>query len=278
MRALVLEGGAMRSIFTAGVLDALAERGAPPFDLILGVSAGAACASSFLAGQHGRNRRIFLEHMTGRRFIDPRRALLGGHYFDMGWLMGPLALDVDPIDSEALRRSADVTRLLAVAIRADTGEPAYLPAQGPDFLEALHATVAIPVLYRGGPARFRGRLYFDGGVVDPLPLARALEEGADSVLVVPTHPSVWQPAPPKPLERLLLVALMRRWPALLAASAHRHKTYKRNLALMRSPPAGRHIDTLAPPEGFRVSRYTKERALLVEGFQMGFEAGKGYLG
>lgn len=264
----------MRSIFTAGVLDALAAGGAAPFDLVIGVSAGAACASSFLAGQHGRNRRIFLEQMTGRRFIDPRRALLGGHYFDMGWLMGELALDVDPIDVEALRRSAERTRLLAVAIRADTGEPAYLPAQGPDFLEALHATVAIPVLYRGGPARFRGRLYFDGGVVDPLPVLRALEEGADHVVVVPTHPAAWRPAPPKPTEKLLLRAMMGRWPALLRASARRHEVYARNLAVMDAPPARVRVDAVFPPEGFRISRYTKDGALLEEGYQQGLEAGR----
>lgn len=272
MRALVLEGGAMRSIFTAGVLDGLAGRGVGTFDLIIGVSAGAACASSYLAGQHGRNRRIFLEHMTGRRFIDPVRALRGGHYFDMGWLMGPLALDLDPIDVDALRRSAATTRLLAVAVRADTGEPAYLPAQGPDFLEALHATVAIPVLYRGGPARFRGRLYFDGGVVDPLPVARAIGEGADDVLVVPTHRRSWRPAPPGLLERLLMRGLMSRWPGLLRAAAGRQAAYEQSLALMRSPPAGVHLRVVAPPEEFRVTRYTRDRALLEEGYHQGKKA------
>ncbi len=264
----------MRSIFTAGVLDALAEQGVPPFDLIVGVSAGAACASSFLAGQHGRNRRIFLTHMTGRRFIDPRRALLGGHYFDMGWLMGTLALDVDPIDRDALRRSAETTRFMTVAIRADTGEPAYLPSQGPDFLEALHATVAIPVLYRGGPGRFRGRLYFDGGVVDPLPVAFALEQGADDVTVVPTHPRSWRPTPPKPTERLLLRAMTRRWPSLRRASARRHEVYAHNLELMDAPPAGIRVRPIAPPDGFRVTRYTKEAALLEKGYQQGVAAAR----
>ncbi len=259
----------MRSIFTAGVLDALAEREEPPFDLIIGVSAGAACASSYLAGQHGRNRRIFMDQMTGKRFINPARALRGGHYFDMGWLMGTLALDVDPIDVEALRASAQRTRFLAVATGAESGEPAYLPAQGPDFLEALHATVAIPVLYRGGPGRFRCRLYFDGGMVDPLPVARAVAEGADEILVVPTHPRSWRPAPPKPLERLLLKAMMRGWPALLGAAERRHQVYASNRTLMDTPPAGVRIQVFSPPDGFRVTRYTRDAALLAEGYDQG---------
>ncbi len=263
----------MRSIFTAGVLDALSARDDPGFDLILGVSAGAACASSYLAGQPGRNRRIFLDQMTGRRFINPMRALRGGHYFDMGWLMSELALDVDPIDADALIDSRRTTKMLAVAVRADTGEAAYLPAQGPDFLEALHATVAIPVLYRGGPARFRGRMYFDGGVVDPLPVARALEEGADKIVVVPTHPPSWRPAPPKPLEKLMLRGLMYRWPALLGATARRHEVCARNLELMARPPSGVRIDVIAPPEAFRVTRYTRDYAMLEEGYLQGERAG-----
>lgn len=261
----------MRSVFTAGVLDAFTAQGVPGFDLILGVSAGAACASSYLAGQPGRNRRIFLEQMTGQRFINPTRALAGGHYFDMGWLMSELALDVDPIDTETFWGSSRKTRLLVVAVRADTGEAAYLPAQGPDFLEALHATVAIPVLYRGGPARFRGRLYFDGGVVDPLPVARAIELGADEIVVVPTHPPSWRPSPPKPLERLLLRSLMHGWPALRRATVHRHEVYGRNLELMARPPAGVRIHVIAPPDAFGVTRYTRDRALLEEGYRQGAE-------
>lgn len=262
----------MRSVFTAGVLDVLLEQAAPPFDWIVGVSAGAACATSYLAGQRGRNLRIFREQMTGKRFIDPGRALRGGHYFDMGWLMGSLALDIDPIDAEALHASVDRTRLEVVAVRADTGVPEYLPAQGPDFLEALHATVAIPVLYRGGPARFRGRLYFDGGVVDPLPVRRALRHGATDLFVVPTHPAEWVPAPMKPAERLLLRVGLRAYPAVYRAALGRHRAYRDSLSVLAAPPAGVTVRVAYPPASFRVTRYTKQADLLDEGYRHGREA------
>jgi predicted patatin/cPLA2 family phospholipase len=172
MRALVLEGGAMRGIFTAGVLDSLAVLDAPPFDLVIGVSAGACCAVSYLAGQVGRNRRIFVEQMTTREFADPLRALRGGSLVDMDFIMGPVTFLRDPLDLHALRASP--VELEAVAAEAVTGQARYLPAQGRDCVGALLATVALPVFYRGGPVPFRGERLFDGGVVDPVPVGRAL--------------------------------------------------------------------------------------------------------
>ncbi len=268
MRALVLEGGAMRAVFSAGVLDGLALRNEPPFDLVIGVSAGACCATSYLAGQHGRNRRIFVELMTSRVFVDPWRLLTGGSVFDMDYLMGPVATVLDPLDLDAVM--AYGARFEAGVADAHTGEPRYLPADGPDLLQALLASVAIPILYRGGPIRFRGGDYFDGGVVDPIPLERALALGATDVTVVLTHPRIWRPGPMSPLERTITRVGLARYPALRAAlNGPRNQAYHRAFALLEQPPRGIRLSIHAPPPDFAVSRTTTDPTLLAEGFRQG---------
>src|ERR1700753_2019525 len=89
--AIVVEGGAMRGVFAVGALDLFMERGFHPFDLAIGVSAGACILASPLAEQEGRKRRAYFELMTTRRFIDPLRALRGGSVVDLDWLWDTLA-------------------------------------------------------------------------------------------------------------------------------------------------------------------------------------------
>lgn len=261
----------MRAVFTSGVLDGFAQRAEPPFDLVIGVSAGACCATSYLAGQHGRNRRIFVELMTSRIFVDPWRLLSGGSVFDMDYLMGPVATVLDPLDLDSVRGSG--VRFEAGVAEAHTAEPRYLPADGPDLLQALLASVAIPVLYRGGPIRFRGGVYFDGGVVDPVPLARALDQGATDVTVVLTHPWGWRPSPMSVVERAVARVGLARYPALRRAlDAPRRRAYNRALDLLDQPPAGIRMAVYAPPADFAVSRTTRDPALLARGYAQGLDA------
>jgi predicted patatin/cPLA2 family phospholipase len=261
----------MRAVFTAGVLDGFAARREPPFDLVVGVSAGACCATSYLAGQHGRNRRIFVERMTSRVFVDPARLLTGGSVFDMDYLMGPVARVLDPLDLEAVRASG--ARFEAGVAEAHTAAPCYLPADGPDLLQALLASVAIPVLYRGGPIAFRGGLYFDGGVVDPIPVERALALGATEVTAVLTHPWGWRPEPMSRLERWVAWVALARYPALRRAlDAPRRQAYHRALDLLAAPPLGVRCRMYAPPGDFGVSRTTADPARLEVGYALGLAA------
>src|SRR3954470_7287265 len=95
--AIVVEGGAMRGIFAAGVLDVFHEQGFDPFDLAVGSSAGACNLSSHLAGQHGRNRRCYLTQMRRREFADIRRFFRGGHWLDIDYLWHAFGRE-DPLD------------------------------------------------------------------------------------------------------------------------------------------------------------------------------------
>jgi predicted patatin/cPLA2 family phospholipase len=270
MRALILEGGAMRGIFTAAVLDGLAHRGDTDFDLVIGVSSGAYCAASFLAGQHGRVRRIVREHMTGSNYANPWRMLRGGSFVDQDFLMGPITLELDPLDVGALRRARAAFEV--VTAHARTGRPCYLPAQDDDCLDAIHASGAIPVFYRGAPKRFRGEDHFDGSVADPVPIRRAVALGATRLTVVRTR-APWDADGPLPLAaRLAIRATLGEHPAIRRAIGDRHRAYREARELLRRPPAGVEITLWAPPRGFPVTRFTRDPRVVLEGYRVGREA------
>src|ERR1700733_1524752 len=167
--ALVVEGGAMRGIFAAGVLDVFLEQSFRPFDMAFGVSVGATNVLSYLAGQHGRARRCFLDQMSRPQFIDPWRMLRGGHWLDLDWLWEAITRE-DPLDCGAVAASGVEYAIVTTCAR--TGLPRYLTPSCDDILETLKASCALPFLYRH-TVRVGADELVDGGISDPLPVREA---------------------------------------------------------------------------------------------------------
>lgn len=260
----------MRGIFTAGVLDAMAARGEPTFDVVIGVSSGAYCASSYLAGQHGRIRRIIENHMTGWNYANPYRMLIGRSLVDQDVLMD-VTRRHDPLDVDALRSSQ--SRFEVVSTQASTGKPSYLPAGGSDCLCALHATVAIPYFYRGAPIRFRREDYFDGSVSDPLPFARAIEHGARSITVICANPPDDRPGPLPPVAKPFLRRALAQYPEVVEAIIKRHQSHAASYEMLAAPPRGVDVRVIDPPPGFLVTKFSRSREKVLKGYQIGYDAG-----
>ena len=183
--AIVVEGGAMRGVFSAGVLDVFHEQGFHPFDLAIGVSAGACNLASHLAGQHGRNRRSYFDLMTQREFLDLRRFFGRGSAVDLDWLWDTLA-EREPLDVP--RVIAHPTHFLIVATSASTGEPVYLQPTLDTMFDLLKGSCALPLLYRR-EIHVEGQRIVDGGVTDPIPVRQAYNLGARRIVVVRSRPA-----------------------------------------------------------------------------------------
>lgn len=100
-RALVVEGGAMRSIYSIGVLDAFIKNNYYDFDMCLGVSAGSTALASYLAGMHKRSYRVTADYSTRKEFISKRNFARGGHYMDLDWLWDYCDA-YDPLDTDSI--------------------------------------------------------------------------------------------------------------------------------------------------------------------------------
>jgi predicted patatin/cPLA2 family phospholipase len=266
--AIVVEGGAMRGIFAAGVLDAFLDARFDPFDLAVGSSAGACNLASHLAGQRDRNRRCYTTQMRRLAFADGRRYLRGGHWLDIDYLWDAF-LREDPLDVAAA--AAHPTRLVVAATQVATGEPAFLEPDAPAMFEVLRASSAVPIFYRRF-VELDGDRYTDGGLSAPIPVEEAYRRGARKILVIRSRPAAF-PGPAR-LECAIGAALLRREPGLARAFLRYREVYARARAFIARPPADCAIVHVAP-DALRTSRMTRDLATLALDYARGRRAAAG---
>ena len=261
--ALVVEGGALRGVFSTGLLDGFLEARFNPFDLCVGVSSGASNLAAYLAGMIGRNARIYLDYSLRPDFISLPKYVRGGHLLDLDWLwevtIREIRLDLGAIYSRG-------KPFLVVMTDVQTGEAVYHPTGPGDLEGVLKASSAMPMLYRGCP-QVGGRPMTDGGVADALPVGEAIRRGARRIMVVRSRSRDYR-------KRKSAAEWVMRWhawqyPCLRQAMATRVQRYNETVALIRKPPAGVSIVELCPPGNFRVSRLSKDRLILQEGYEQG---------
>jgi predicted patatin/cPLA2 family phospholipase len=258
----------MRGIFSAGVLDVFLEQRFRPFDLALGVSVGASNILTYLAGQHGRARRCFVDHMSRPEFIDPWRMLRGGHCLDLDWLWDAVERD-DPLDCVAAAASGVEYGLVATCAR--TGQPRYLAPGADRLLDALKASCALPVLYRY-TVQVDGERFVDGGISDPLPVAEAYRRGARTLVVIRSRGVDFVKR--ESLVNHLGAWTMRREPAIARACRTAARTYRKAAAFLASPPADCTVIHVAPAQSLATGRTSRDRAALERDYALGRALGR----
>jgi len=261
--ALVVEGGAMRGVFSTGLLDAFLEKDFNPFDCFIGVSAGAGNLAAYLAEMPGRNLRICTDYSLRPEFIDAARFLRGGHLMDLDWMwrttIAEIRLDLARIYAKGKPFVVCLTDVLA-------GKAVYRETDAGNLEQALKASSALPFLYRDFPI-VDGRPMADGGLTDGIPAGEAVRRGARRIMVIRSRPKNYRKR-----EGFLQFAVrwkMRQWPLLNAAMAQRVWRYNDAVALIRRPPPGVSIVEICPPENFRPSRLSRNPDALFEGYRQG---------
>jgi predicted patatin/cPLA2 family phospholipase len=270
--AIVVEGGAMRGIFAAGVLDGLMSEGLTDFDLAIGTSAGACNLASFLARQRERNLRCYVNIMARPGLFSLRRALRGGHYMDLDALWDAFARE-EPLDEQAIVASR--TQLIAVNTCARTARPIYLTAaEQPGIHEFLKAGCALPLLYRG-PVAVRGESVVDGGLVDPIPAREAYRRGARRLLVIRSRPA-HVVKHKSPLDAVLARLLFRDGPAVARAARETPLRYQEAVEFLRNPPSDARILEIAPVLPLATSRTSQNIENLRKDYALGLELAARY--
>lgn len=183
--ALVVSGGGMRGAYAGGMVHALDDAGlAGCFDVVYGSSAGAYVGAGLLLGSGRGSAHIFFEDMACRAFIDPRR-FPRRPLVSLDHLLDHVLVHSKPLHWDRLRDSPVPLRVVATA--ADDLRPHVLePRTSAEWKLALRATASIPLL-AGPPVELHDRGWIDGSVTDPLPVLRALNDGATHVLALFTR-------------------------------------------------------------------------------------------
>lgn len=220
-KGLILEGGALRGLFSAGVMDVMMENGIG-FDGLIGVSAGAAFGCNYKSQQPGRVIRYNKRYAHDWRYCSVRSLLKTGDIFGAEFDYHSLPNELDKFDVDVFDKSP--MEFYAVCTDLNTGEPVYklLMHHGYEFNEWIRASASMPLASR--IVEVEGRKLLDGGIADSIPLKFFEQQGYDKNVVVLTQPEgfVKKPNPLMPLIRLQL----HRYPKFLKAAAERHIMYK----------------------------------------------------
>ena len=264
-RGLVLEGGGMRGLFTAGVLDVFMENGVR-FDGVIGVSAGACFGCNYKSGQIGRVIRYNTRFARDPRYCSWSSLARTGDLFGADFCYRELPETLDPFDTGAYGKSP--VRFHVGATDCDTGEAVYrrLDRADADAFRWIRASASMPLVSR--PVEIDGRRYLDGGLSDGIPLGYFESIGYSHNVVVATRPHGYRKSPSW---RLCLVKpFLRSCPAVYDALASRHVRYNATLEYIDRRAGSGDAFLIAPEEPLRIARVCHDPSVM----RMIYETGR----
>lgn len=273
LSAIVAEGGGQRGIFTAGILDAFQQHRFNPFGLAIGVSAGAQNLLSYWLGEKGYARRLIEDLTTQPSFYVPYRWLIAKSVIDLDQYF--TQVKTDPryrLQLESFDQLVHEKPIIFVATDKHSSEAVYLEPSSSTVLEYLKASSAIPFLYKN-TVPVNGRELFDGGVADPLPVARAYSMGAHKIVVIRT---ISDKVSGSGLRRRLEFALKKQTlnPQLAYILKEHEQSYQRATKFMHNPPPGVSILELSPPQKLQSHTFGSSSVALIDDYALGYQVGK----
>lgn len=260
---LVLEGGGMRGIYTAGVLDVFMEHGIT-FDGVIGVSAGAIHGVSYVSGQHGRNIRYYKKYCSDRRFMSYYNLITTGDLVGEQFCYHDLPDKLEPFDYEAYEKSG--TELYVTCSNLETGKAEYLLLEDPKKdVELMRASASLPYVSR--IVHTYGMKLLDGGCTDSIPVLAFRRMGYRRLVVVETRHDEYVKEPEK---NWLADICYRKYPKFVRALKRRHISYNRSRERIRKLEQEGKIFVIRPSRELTIGRMESDP----EKLQMVYDIGR----
>jgi len=263
-KGLILEGGAMRGMFSCGVIDTMMESGIG-FDGAVGVSAGAAFGVNYKSGQVGRALRYNMKFCHDHRYCGMRSLITSGDLYNRDFCYREVPLKHDPFDFEAYR--ANPMDFYVVCTDIETGRAVYKKYEGleEEGFDWIRASASMPLV--SNIVEIDGMKLLDGGIADSIPVQFMEDAGYDRNVVVLTQPRNYVK---KKNEMLPLLKMRyRKYPKLIEAMENRHRVYNETLArITRLERCGR-LFVIRPDEKLPVDRVEKKPENLKQAYDIG---------
>jgi predicted patatin/cPLA2 family phospholipase len=264
MLGLVLEGGGMRGMYTAGVLDVMLENNIM-VDGIVGVSAGAVFGCNYKSRQPGRAIRYNLKYIGDKRYMSLKSLILTGNYFVEDFCYHEIPEKLDPFDAETFKSTPE--KFYSVSLDINSGEAVYhqLENGDADDLEWMRASGSLPLA--ATIVKKGGREMLDGGMVDSIPIKWMQSQGYDKNIVVLTQPEdyVKEKSGVIPLVKLKY----KKYPALIERMANRHIMYNETIEYVKSEKEKGNIFVIQPSRPLDVGRLEKDKTKLQAAYETG---------
>ena len=266
---LVLEGGGMRGLFTAGILDVLMENNVT-FDGVVGVSAGATFGCNFISHQIGRTLRYNMSQRKNPKYMGIRSLIKTGDYVGGEYAYHVLPTKLDVFDFEAFEKNPTEFHVVTTNVR--TGEAIYHRIDKVDYtgMEWIRASASMPIISR--PVAIGDYEMLDGGIADSIPLRYFESEGFKRNIVILTQPKGFK----KKLTKLMPVfkATMRKYPAIIEGMSKRHLMYNSELEYISQQQEAGKCLVICPSDTLPIGRTEQTPKKMQFVYDMGRKAGE----
>ncbi|MBE7048950.1 MAG: patatin family protein [Ruminococcaceae bacterium] len=263
-KGLVMEGGAMRGMFTAGVIDVLMEHNIE-FDGGAGTSAGAAFGCNYKSHQIGRVIRYNKRFCRDKRFVSLSNLIKTGDLYGVDFSYREIPDSLDPFDVRTF--STSPMEFYVVATDMETGEAVYHLCSdgGKEDIEWMRASASMPLAAR--IVEINGQKLSDGGTADSIPLAFMEQAGYDRNLVILTQPEGYIKRPNRLLP--LMKRVYKDYPLFVRALQTRHIHYNKTIAYIKEQEKKNAVFVIRPPEPLGLGAAEKNPNKLEAAYQIG---------
>lgn len=265
---LVVEGGGMRGVYTAGVLDYFMEKNLY-FDDCYGVSAGACHISSYVSKQIGRSMKVTLDYIDDKRYCSINSLIKTGDMFGVEMLYDIIPNKLELYDYETFNKFKG--NFYSVVTNCKTGKAEYIKIKDmkKDII-AVRASSSLPLLSR--IVEINGKEYLDGGITDSIPIKKSIKDGHKKNVVILTRDKTYRKSKPKFLS--LLKFKYKKYPNLVKAIENRYKMYNETLDFLEEEKAKNKVFIIQPKLPVKISRIEKDKDKLKALYDQGYEDAK----
>ncbi|WBL15973.1 patatin-like phospholipase family protein [Sutcliffiella sp. NC1] len=268
---LVLEGGGMRGVYTAGVLEYFMKENLY-FPYSIGVSAGACMAASYLSRQAGRNKKVNLDYVNDWRYFSVRNYFKKRQLFGMDFIFDEIPKRIVPFDFDAFQNSNE--QLVIGTTDCHTGEAVYFNKSdhAENILSIIRASSSLPFV--APPVHYDNRILLDGGIIDPIPIRKAQQDGKRKNIVILTKPAGYFKKPSK----FSSLFQYKEFPKVNGLLQTRHSVYNETIEYLLEEEKKENVIVLRPSVALPVGRMERNRSKLEMLYELGMRDAEEQIG
>ena len=271
-KALIVEGGGSRGVFSFGVIDSFIQASFNPFDIHFGVSNGAVVQLWYLLEEADYNLDKML-FSASKDYVSYKNIFLNKSIMNFTKLYED-AQKIFPIDFERLTQKLNDKKFYVVISDAESGRSEYTELDKHQYVNQLLASGSLPVLMRE-PILCNGLRKYDGGITDPLPVQKAYEYGARDITIIRTYEESF--IRKTKMENHIAAFFTKQYPNISMALKMNAVTYNAALNVINNPPADCKITQICPPQRLSVKRATTNINIMKKDYKIGLACGTQYL-
>lgn len=259
---LVLEGGAMRGMYTAGVIDVFLDNNIE-IDGIVGVSAGILFGINYISKQRGRVIRYNKKYIKDKRYMGINSLIKTGNVINKDFAYYELPFKLDVFDEETFEKSK--TEIFAGVTNVETGKPEFIKISDCfKQMEVMRATSAMPFVSK--IVEIDGKKYLDGGTSNSIPVDECKKMGYEKIIVVLTRPIEYRK---KPTNKLITKLKYRKYPKFIECVTNRYKMYNETVEKIIDMENKKEIFVIRPSKTIKIKRIEKNPDKLQEMYDLG---------